>query len=116
MAVWCRFGLDLALGHDGGGATGFAVFVDLAVHDFDALEIFLDDFFPGEFDVLFGFPAGPVAHPVNHVLLDHHTNLFRKIGPRRQFRHPLADHLAFTEVSLAFSDEVLFFGVMAIAF
>ena len=111
---WLR--LNLTLGHDGGCAAGFALFVDLAVHDLDALEIFLNDFFPGEFDVLFGFPAGPVAHPVDHVLLDHHADLFCEVGSGREFRDPLADHLAFAEIALAFSDEVLVFGVMAIAF
>jgi hypothetical protein len=46
-------GLDLVLGHDRGDTAGFAVFVDPAIHDLHALEIFLDDFFPGEFDILF---------------------------------------------------------------
>jgi hypothetical protein len=80
-AVGCWCGLDLAFGHDGGGATRFAVFVDLAIHNFHALEIFLDNFFPGELDVLFRLSASSLANPVDHVFLDHHTDLFREIGP-----------------------------------
>src|SRR6267143_535561 len=80
-AIWCWFGLDLAFGHDSGRATSFAVFVDLAIDDLHALKILLDDFFPGEFDVLFRLSACPLASSVDHVLLDHHTDLFREIGP-----------------------------------
>ena len=75
-AVGCWRGLDLAFGHDGGRATGFAVFVYLAIHDFHALKIFLDDFFPGEFDVLFRLSACPLANPVDHVLFHQNPNLF----------------------------------------
>jgi hypothetical protein len=50
------------------------------------------------------------------VLLDHHTNLLREISSGRKFGHPLADHLAFTQIPLAFSDEILFLGVVATVF
>ena len=84
-AVWCWLGLNLILGHDGGRATSFAAFIYLTIHDFHTLEILLDDFFPGEFDVLFCLSTGPLADSVNHVFLDHHTDLFREVGPSREF-------------------------------
>ncbi len=114
--VWCWFGLDLALGHDGGCATSFVVFVYLPVHDFYALEIFLDDFFPGEFDVLFCLLAGPVPHSVDHVFLDHHTDLFGEIGPGRQLRHALTDALALRQIPLAIADQVLIGRVVGFRF
>ncbi len=84
-AVGCWLRLDLVLGHDGSRATSFAVFVYLMIHDFHALEIFLDDFFPGEFDVLFRLSTSLLPDSVDHVFLDHHTDLFREIGPGREF-------------------------------
>ena len=91
--VGCWIGLDLALGHDGGRATGFVFFVYLAIHDLHALKIFLDDFFPGEFDVLFRLSASSLAHSVDHVFFDQNTDLFGQVGAGREFRYPLADDL-----------------------
>ena len=73
--IRCRFRLDLILRHDGDGATGFALFVYLAIHNFHALKIFLDDFFSGEFDVLFHLAAGPLANAVHHVFFHQNPNL-----------------------------------------
>ena len=112
LSGWVRggrvlVGLDLAFGHDGGCATGFVFFVYLAIHDLHALKIFLDDFFPGEFDVLFRLTPCPLAHSVDHVFFHQNTNLFGQIGTGRQFRNPLADDLSFRHVALTFADEVL---------
>ena len=61
--------------------------------DLHALKIFLDDFFPGEFDVLFCLSACPLANSVDHMFFHQNTNLFGQIGTGRQFRYPLADDL-----------------------
>ena len=106
-AVGCGIGLDLAFGHDGGRTTSFVVFVYLAIDDLYALQIFLDDFFPGEFDVLFRLSACPLANSVDHVFFHQNTNLFGQIGTGRQFRYPLADDLPFRHVALTVADEVL---------
>ena len=82
-------------------------FVDLAIHDLHALEIFLDDFFPGEFDVLFRLSACPLANSVDHVLFHQNTNLFGQVGAGREFRYPLADDWAFRHVPLTLADKVL---------
>jgi hypothetical protein len=106
-AVGCWIGLDLAFGHNGGGATGFVFFVDLAIDDLHALEIFLDDFFTREFDALFRFSACPLANSVDQVFFHQNANLFGQIGTGRQFLYPLADDLSFRHVALTFADEVL---------
>ena len=78
-------GCDLILRHDGDGAARLAFFVDLAIHDLHALEIFLNDFFPGEFDVLFRLAAGPFANSVDHMFFHQDTNLLGQIGTGREF-------------------------------
>jgi hypothetical protein len=102
-AVGCWLGLDLALGHDGGRATSFAAFVYLVIDDLHALKIFLHNFFPSEFDVLFRLSACPLANSVDHVLFHENTDLFGQVGASREFRHPLADDGAFGHVSLPFA-------------
>jgi len=97
----------LALGHDGGGATSFAAFVDLAIYDLHALEIFLDDFFPGEFDILFRLSAGPFANSVDHVFFHQNPNLLGQVGAGREFRHPLADNLSFRHVPMTVADQIV---------
>ncbi len=106
-AIGCWTGLDLALGHDGGRATSFAAFVYLAIDDLHALEIFLDDFLPGEFNVLFRLSASPLANSVDHVLFDQYPNLLGQIGTGREFRHPPADDWAFCHVPLALAEQIL---------
>ena len=107
LYVRCWLGRDLILRHDGDGAARLAFFVDLAIHDRYALEILLNDFFPGEFDVLFRLSASPFSNSVDHVLFYQDPNLLGQIGTGREFRHPLADNLAFRQVSLALADKVL---------
>jgi hypothetical protein len=107
MAVGCWFGLDLALRHDGSGAARLTLIVDSTVHDLHVLEIFLDDFFPGEFDVLFRLSAGPLADSVDHVLFHEDPNLFGQVGAGGELRDPLTDDRAFRHVPLALADEVL---------
>ena len=97
----------MAFGHDGGRAAGFVFFVYLAIHDLHALEIFLDDFFPGEFDVLFRLSAYPLANSVYHVFFHQNPNLFSQIGTGREFRNPLADDLSFRHVALTCANEIL---------
>ena len=68
-------GLDLIFRHDGGGAAGLAFFVDPAIDDLYALEIFLNDLFSREFDVLFRLSSSPLANSVDHVLFHQDPNL-----------------------------------------
>jgi hypothetical protein len=105
--VWRWLRLDLALGHDGRGATSFATFVDPAINNLHALEIFLDDFFPGEFDILFCLSAGPFANSVDHVFFHQNPNLLGQVGAGREFRHPLADNLSFRHVPLTVADQIV---------
>ena len=84
LCVWSLFGLDLSLRHDGGGAARFTLFVDPAFHDLHALEILLNDFFPGEFDVLFRLAASPFAHSVDHMFLHQDADLLGQIGAGRE--------------------------------
>lgn len=107
LYVRCWFGRDLILRHDGDGAARLVFFVDLAIHDRYALEIFLNDFFPGEFDILFRLAASPFSNSIDHVLLYQDTNLLSQIGTGREFRHPLADDLAFRQVALALPDQIV---------
>ena len=100
-------GFDLILRHDGGGAASLAFFVDLAIDDLHTLEIFLDDFFPGEFDVLFRLSASPLAETVDHVFFYQNADLFGQVGTGREFRHSLADDLAFRQVTLTLPDQIV---------
>ena len=106
-AVGRGIGLDLAFGHDRGRATSFAAFVYPAIDDLHALQIFLDDFFTREFDVLLRLSPCPLANSVDHVFFHQNTNLFGQIGTGRQFRYPLADDLPFRHIALTVADEVL---------
>ena len=72
-----------------------------------ALQIFLDDFFTREFDVLLRLSACPLANSVDHMFFHQNTNLFGQIGTGRQFRYPLADDLPFRHIALTVADEVL---------
>ena len=107
LYVRCLLGLDLILRHDGGGAASLAFFVDPAIHDLHVLEIFLDNFFSGEFDVLFRLAAGPFANSVDHMFLYQDTDLLGQVGTGREFRHPLADDLAFRQVTLTLPDHIV---------
>ena len=83
--IRCRFRLDLILRHDGGGAARLAFFVDPAIHDLHPLEIFLDNFFPGEFDVLFRLATGPFANSVDHAFFHQDTDLLGQVGAGGEF-------------------------------
>ncbi len=95
------------LRHDGGGGARFVGFVDPAIHDFHALQIFLDDFFARDLDILLGVMAGPFADAVDHMLFDQDPDLFGQVGPCGELRHPLADDRALGQIALTLADQEL---------
>ena len=86
---------NVTLRHHGSGGTNLILFVNPAVNDLHILQIFLNDLFAGQFDVLFALPSRPFADPINHMFFDQHANLFGQIGPSRKLLHPLTNDSAF---------------------
>ena len=96
--------MQLGFGHDGHGRTGLGLIVDAAINDGHALQIFLDDFFTHDLDVLFGLAAGALPQAVGGMFLHLDSDLFGDVGPGRQLGNALTDQFPFAEIALALPD------------
>ena len=83
------------------------------VNDLDVLEIFLNDFFASQLNVLIGFFPRALTNVINHVLFDKNAYLFGQVRTGRQLRYTLADERAFRQVSLTNADDILIEGIAA---
>lgn len=93
--------------HDRGSRADVLLLVDVMIDDLHALQVFLNNFFPGQLDVLIGHVGGMFPNPINHVFFDEDANLFGKIGARGQFGHSLADKRAFRQIALPDANDIL---------
>jgi len=81
------------------------------VNDLDVLEIFLNDFFSSQLNVLIGFFPRALTNAINHVFFDKNADLFGQVRAGRQLRYTLADERAFRQVSLTNADHILIEGI-----
>lgn len=98
------------LRHDGRSGASFLLFIDSTIHDLDPLQVFLNDFLPDDFNVLFRLATRAFPDSIGRMFLDEYANLLRKISSCCKLGDPLADEPTFLEVALAVTGEQLLTG------
>ncbi len=101
--------------HDRRGRADILVQVHVMIDDFYTLQIFLDDLFTGELNVLVHLLPGALADAVDHVLFDENADLFGQVGAGGQFGHPLAHNRPFRQIALPDSDHILIRRIATVA-
>ena len=94
-------------GHDGCCGAGLGFFIGVAFDDADALQIFLNDFLPHDFDVLFRLATGAFTQAVGGMFFHQHPDLLGNVGPGSEFGHSLTDEFAFAEIALSLAGQNL---------